>query len=98
MSKARPCPVCPSWWNDRSESAPFLMPGLAMMPALSPGEYTVSGIDARFCSGAQGGGGDPRIGQTVRVIFTLRIQVSETITVTAEVPMVDVYKSIPPPT
>jgi len=65
--------------------------GLAMMPALPPGEYTVSVSMPGFAPAQEEV--VIRIGQTVRVIFTLRIQVSETITVTAEVPMVDIYKS-----
>jgi outer membrane receptor protein involved in Fe transport len=65
--------------------------GMAIIPALQPGEYTV-GVSLSGFAGA-----DEnvviRIGQTARLAFTLKPQVTETITVTAEAPMVDIYKS-----
>jgi hypothetical protein len=65
--------------------------GLAVVPALAPGAYTVAVSMPGFASAQE----DVviRLGQTARVVFTLRIQVTDTITVTAEAPMVDIYKT-----
>lgn len=65
--------------------------GAATFPALPPGTYRVEANLDGFAPVIQ----DEvvlRIGQTVRLVMTLRGQVSETITVTAEAPIVDVYK------
>jgi hypothetical protein len=65
--------------------------GIAIIPALQPGGYNVAVSLSGFASAQQ----DIviRIGQTGRMVFTMNVQVSETITVTGEAPMVDVYKS-----
>jgi outer membrane receptor protein involved in Fe transport len=65
--------------------------GLSIIPALQPGDYRVTVSLSGFATAEE----DVviRIGQTARLAFTLRAQVSETITVTAEAPMVDIYKS-----
>ena len=65
--------------------------GMAIVPALQPGDYTVTVSLSGFATAEE----DVviRIGQTARLAFTLKPQISETITVTAEAPMVDIYKS-----
>jgi len=66
--------------------------GWAVIAALPPGTYTVSGSLDGFATATQEGY-TLRVGQTARLIFTMRVQVSETITVTAELPLVDVLKT-----
>jgi outer membrane receptor protein involved in Fe transport len=65
--------------------------GLAIIPALPPGEYSVAVSLSGFATAQESI--VIRIGQTARLAFTLKPQISETITVTAEAPMVDIYKS-----
>jgi hypothetical protein len=65
--------------------------GVAVFPGLPAGPYTVSPSLEEFASVEQ-----PivlRVGQTQRLRIGMRLQVSKTITVTAEAPVVDVYKS-----
>ncbi|HOC43760.1 MAG TPA: carboxypeptidase-like regulatory domain-containing protein, partial [Thermoanaerobaculales bacterium] len=66
--------------------------GRAVFAALPPGPYAVSGNLEGFAPIT-----DQevviRVGQTARVEFTMQVQVSETIVVTAEVPLVDVLKT-----
>jgi hypothetical protein len=65
--------------------------GLAIIPALEPGAYEVSVSLAGFAPAEQ----DVviRLGQTAKVAFSMSVLVTASISVTAEVPMVDVYKS-----
>lgn len=65
--------------------------GQTVFQALTPGSYRVEANLDGFAAVVQDGL-LVRIGQTVRVVITMRAQVSETITVTAEAPLVDVYK------
>jgi len=65
--------------------------GVVIIPALPPGEYTVSVSLAGFAPARHDI--TIRIGQKARLVFTMKVQVTETISVTAEAPMVDVYKS-----
>jgi len=65
--------------------------GVADFPALPPGPYTVGAILESFAP-IEGVSVEVRIGQTARLEFSMQVQVSESITVTAEVPMVDVLK------
>jgi outer membrane receptor protein involved in Fe transport len=65
--------------------------GISIFLALPPGPYVVGADLEGFASIVD----QPlvlRIGQTARIEFTMQVQVSETITVTAEVPLVDVLK------
>jgi hypothetical protein len=65
--------------------------GITTFAALPPGPYVVGADLEGFASIVD----QPlvlRIGQTARIEFVMQVQVSETITVTAEVPMVDVLK------
>jgi len=66
--------------------------GAASFPALPPGAYEVTATLDGFATVTQG---DLvlRVGQTARLVMTMRVEVSETITVTAEAPIVDVFKS-----
>lgn len=66
--------------------------GSASLPALPPGRYEVTATLSGFGTVKQS---DLvlRVGQTARLVMTMRIQSAETITVTAEAPIVDVYKS-----
>ena len=66
--------------------------GGAVFPALPPGSYTVGADLASFAPVRQEGV-VIRVGQTARVDITMTPQLSETITVTAEAPLVDVYKT-----
>lgn len=65
--------------------------GLIVIPALPPGEYNVGVSIPGFAPAQQ----DIviRIGQTARLIFTMKVQMSETITVTGEAPIVDVLRN-----
>ena len=65
--------------------------GLAIVPALDPGGYEVSVSVAGFAPAEQ----DIviRLGQTAKIEFSMNVLVTASISVTAEVPMVDVYKS-----
>jgi len=65
--------------------------GLCIIPALQPGDYRVTASLSGFATAEETV--VIRLGQTARLAFTMRAQVSETITVTAEAPMVDIYKS-----
>jgi hypothetical protein len=65
--------------------------GLAIIPALVPGDYNVAASIAGFAPAEQAV--TIRLGQTARIIFTLQVQMSETITVTGEAPIVDILKT-----
>jgi hypothetical protein len=65
--------------------------GLAVVPALVPGDYSVAASLAGFATAEQTV--TIRLGQTARIIFTMQAQVSETITVTGEAPIVDILKT-----
>ena len=65
--------------------------GTVIMPAVPPGEYNVGVALAGFATADQNIA--IRIGQTARLIFTMTIQMSETITVTGEAPIVDILKT-----
>ena len=65
--------------------------GMAIIPALPPGGYDVSVSLVGFAPAEQEV--TIRIGQTARVIFTMKVQMSETITVTGEAPIVDILKT-----
>jgi len=65
--------------------------GTVIIPALPPGEYNVGVALAGFATADQAIA--IRIGQTARLIFTMTIQMSETITVTGEAPIVDILKT-----
>ncbi|MCJ7756202.1 MAG: carboxypeptidase regulatory-like domain-containing protein, partial [Thermoanaerobaculales bacterium] len=65
--------------------------GLIIIPALPPGEYNV-GVELPGFAPANGDV-TIRIGQTARLVFTMKVQMSETITVTGEAPIVDVLKN-----
>ncbi len=66
--------------------------GLAVFRGMPPGTYTVSAALDGFAEGRQEAI-TVRLGQTQKLVFTMRVQVSETITVTGEAPIVDVLKS-----
>jgi hypothetical protein len=67
--------------------------GMARFIALVPGTYTVKVELAGFATINQEGV-TLRVGQTARLTMTLKVaQVAETVNVTAEAPMVDVYKT-----
>jgi len=66
--------------------------GLVAIAALPPDTYDVVAELEGFAIASQEEVG-VRVGQTVRLRFTLAPEVSETIAVTAEAPMVDVFKS-----
>lgn len=65
--------------------------GLIVIPALPPGDYNVSVALDGFAPAEQDI--TIRIGQTARLVFTMKVQMSETITVTGEAPIVDVLKN-----
>ena len=65
--------------------------GLAIIPALDPGRYEVSVSLSGFARAEQEI--VIRLGQTAKVAFSMSVLVTASISVTAEVPMVDVYKS-----
>jgi len=65
--------------------------GLAMIPALAPGDYNVAASLAGFAPAQQDI--TIRLGQTARVVFMMQVQMSETITVTGEAPIVDILKT-----
>jgi len=65
--------------------------GLIIIPALPPGVYNVGVELPGFAPANQDV--TIRIGQTARLVFTMKVQMSETITVTGEVPIVDVLKN-----
>jgi hypothetical protein len=66
--------------------------GISSFAALPPGPYAV-GADLEGFASITGQQVVLRIGQTARLEFRMQVQVSETITVTAELPMVDVLKT-----
>ncbi len=66
--------------------------GVATVPALPPGTYDVH-VDLSGFAPVDQKGLALRVGQTARIVIGMRPQVSETITVTAQAPLVDVYKS-----
>lgn len=66
--------------------------GVAEVQALPPGTYAVATSLDGFAPASQ----DQvvvRVGQTARLVFTLTPQTSETITVTGETPIIDLYKT-----
>jgi len=65
--------------------------GLIIVPALPPGEYNVGVVLDGFAPADRDV--TIRIGQTARLVFTMKVQMSETITVTGEAPIVDVLKN-----
>ena len=65
--------------------------GTATIPALPPGEYKVSVSLVGFAPTEQTI--TIRLGQTAKIVFTMKIQMSETITVTGESPIVDILKT-----
>jgi len=66
---------------------------MARLIALPPGTYTVK-IELQGFTSVEQAGVTLRVGQTARVNVTLRVaQVSETVNVTGEAPLVDVYKT-----
>jgi hypothetical protein len=65
--------------------------GMIIVPALPPGEYNV-GVELPGFAPANRDV-TIRIGQTARLVFTMKVQMSETITVTGEAPVVDVLKT-----
>ena len=65
--------------------------GTAMIPALPPSEYKVSVSLVGFAPTEQTI--TIRLGQTAKIVFTMKIQMSETITVTGETPIVDILKT-----
>jgi hypothetical protein len=65
--------------------------GFAIIPALDPGGYEVSVSLSGFAPAEQEI--VIRLGQTAKVAFSMNVLVTASISVTAEVPMVDVYKS-----
>ena len=67
--------------------------GLGRVPALPPGTYKVTFELQGFATVVQNDV-TLRVGQTARLSVTMQVgQVSETVTVTAQVPLVDVYKT-----
>jgi hypothetical protein len=67
--------------------------GLGRVPALPPGTYKVTFELQGFTSVVQDNV-TLRVGQTARLSVTMQVgQVSEAVTVTAQVPLVDVYKT-----
>jgi hypothetical protein len=66
--------------------------GMAVLPSVPTGTYTVSANLDGFATVEQEGIG-LRVGQTVRLRMTMRVEISETITVTAEAPLVDVLRT-----
>ena len=65
--------------------------GLAIVPALDPGGYEVSVSLSGFAPAEQKI--VIRLGQTAKIAFSMSVLVTASISVTAQVPMVDVYKS-----
>jgi len=65
--------------------------GISSIPALPPGEYQVSVAMPGFAPAEQKV--SLLIGQTARLVFTLRVQMSETISVTGEAPVVDILRT-----
>ena len=65
--------------------------GMAVFRAIPPGTYTVSAVLEGFAEARQEAM-QVRLGQTQKLVFTMQVQVSETITVTGEAPIVDVLK------
>ncbi|NOZ95430.1 MAG: TonB-dependent receptor [Acidobacteria bacterium] len=66
--------------------------GVATIPALPPGTYDVH-VELEGFAPVDQKGLELRVGQTARLVISLRPTMSETITVTARAPLVDVYKS-----
>jgi len=66
--------------------------GWATFAAMPPGTYNVTGTLDGFATANQEGT-VLRVGQTARLVFTMTGQVSETITVTGDIPLVDVLKT-----
>jgi hypothetical protein len=65
--------------------------GVAIFRGIAPGTYTVSAALDGFAEGRQENI-QVRLGQTQKLVFNMKVQVSETITVTGEAPVVDVLK------
>lgn len=66
--------------------------GLARFPALPPGPYDVSGELSGFAAAEQAEV-VVRVGQTARLTFTLTPEISESMTVAARTPVVDLYRT-----
>ncbi len=66
--------------------------GDVTIPALPPGTYNVH-VELEGFAPVDQKGLELRVGQTARIVIGLRPTMSETITVTAKAPLVDVYKS-----
>ncbi len=66
--------------------------GVASFRAMPPGTYEVSANIDGYAPALKEGV-VVRLGQTQKLVFSMQFQVSETITVTAEVPVVDVLKT-----
>ncbi len=66
--------------------------GMAVFRAIPPGTYSINAVLEGFAEARQEAF-QVRLGQTQKIVFNMRVQVSETITVTGEAPLVDVLKS-----
>ena len=73
-------------------SAPVTSAGVARFAALAPGDYRVEVALDGFATAVEERA-SLRLGQTVQLKMELRPQTSESITVAAAVPLVDVYKT-----
>jgi hypothetical protein len=66
--------------------------GSAVFPALQPGTYTVTGELDGFAQTREEGV-IILVGQTVRMELTMRLQVTDTITVSGDMPLIDIYRT-----